>query len=77
VGDLVYSDCVAAPLLGMSVRDVIDLADKAISGEILEPFDVDGDTVGDISFGDLNTALDKFNGNFDNGTVNQGCLKQP
>jgi hypothetical protein len=77
VGDLVFSDCVASALIGESVRDVIALADKAISGEITEPFDVDGDTVGDIDFGDLNTALTKFNENFDNGTVNQGCLKQP
>jgi len=77
VGDLVFSDCVASALIGESVRDVIALADKAISGEILEPFDVDGDTIGDISFDDLNTALAKFNQNFDNGTVNEGCLEQP
>jgi hypothetical protein len=77
VGDLIFSNCVASALIGESVRDVIELADKAISGEIVEPFDVDGDLVGDINFDDLNTALTQFNQNFDNGTVNMGCLEQP
>ncbi|HEX5009503.1 MAG TPA: hypothetical protein VFY71_03805, partial [Planctomycetota bacterium] len=66
LGDLVFSDCVASALIGESVRDVIALADKAISGEISPLFDVDGDLVGDISFDDLNTALAKVNENFDN-----------
>jgi hypothetical protein len=77
LGDLVYVGGVAPSLIGKTVREVIDLADQAISGEILEPFDVDGDTVGDISFGELNTAVEVININFDKGEQNLGYLAEP
>jgi len=77
LGDLVFVDGVAAPLLGLTVREVIDLSDGAISGELPEPIDVDGDTVGDVTLADLSAALDAVNNNFDNGTQNNGVLGLP
>ncbi len=77
LGDLLFSGGVHASLVGQNVRDVLDLADQAISGEILEPIDVDGDAIGDILLSDLTDALDAFNRNFDNGTQNEGWLKEP
>ena len=77
LGDLVFVGGVDSDLLGESVNDVIALTDKAISGEIAEPFDVDGDLVGDVSFSDLVTALTVVNENFDNGNSNNGNLGPP
>lgn len=77
LGDLLYSGGVHEALVGKSVREVIDLSDLAISGAIAEPFDVDGDLVGDVLFTDLSGALQVLNENFDNGTVNEGNLKLP
>jgi hypothetical protein len=77
IGDLVFASGVASPLIGMSVRDLIDLANQAISGAILPPFDVDGDFIGDVSFSDLNDALTVVNENFDNGNINNGHLAYP
>jgi len=77
LGDLIFVAGVADALIGESVRDVIALADKAISGEEQEPFDVDGDLVGDVSFSDISTALDVENSNFDNGNQNNGNLAEP
>jgi len=77
LGDMVFADCVHPALQGKTCRDVLALADTAISGEIAEPFDVDGDLVGDITFGDLNTAVELININFDNGSQNLGCLNYP
>ena len=77
LGGLLFSSGVHPSLFGRRVRDVLALADKAISGEILEPFDVDGDAIGDIMLGDLEAALDALNRNFDNGSQNEGFLKYP
>jgi hypothetical protein len=77
LGDLLYSGGVHPALIGMSVRDVLDEAEVAISGAEAEPFDVDGDLIGDVMFSDLSTALTVLNENFDNGTVNEGNLKLP
>jgi hypothetical protein len=77
LGDLLYTGGVHDALIGQSVRDVIELSDRAISGELAEPFDVDGDLIGDVMFSDLSTALAVLNENFDNGSVNNGNLKLP
>jgi hypothetical protein len=77
VGDMIYRSCVHPALIGKTVRNVVKLADGAISGELPVPVDVDGDLIGDVWLSDLSTALDMLNRNFDNGTVNQGCLKLP
>ena len=77
LGDLVYVGGVPSVLLGKSVRFVLDLADQAISGAISEPFDVDGDSIGDITFSQLNDAVEIVNTNFDEGTVNNGNLGYP
>ena len=79
LGDLVFVSGVNAKLIGKTVREVIDLSNQAISGELAEPIDVDGDLVGDVTLADLNTALTQLNLNFDNGTANNGvlCLPSP
>jgi hypothetical protein len=77
LGDLIYVGGVHSAFLGETVRDVIELADKAISGEILEPFDVDGDSIGDVSFSELKDAVEVINTNFDNGNQNLGNLAEP
>lgn len=74
LGDLVFVSGVDADLIGWTVRDVIDLADQAISGELGNDIDLDGDGSADVSISDLNTALDVLNNNFDDGTKNDGHL---
>ena len=75
VGDLVFINGVDADLLGWSVRDLLDLANQAISGELGSgDLDLDGDGVGDVSISDLSDALDVLNNNFDDGTSNNGNL---
>jgi hypothetical protein len=77
LGDLVIADDVHPALLGMAVRDVIAIADRAISGELPEPVDVDGDTVGDVSLADLSHALDHVNNDFLEGSEDNGWLALP
>ncbi len=78
LGDLVFLANVDSDLLGWTVRDVIDLSDAAISGVFgTDPIDLDGDNVGDVTIGDLSSALDVFNNNFDDGTQNNGNLGLP
>ncbi len=77
LGELVYVQGVNAKLIGLSVREVIDLSNLAISGALTAPIDVDGDNVGDVSLSDLSTALDQLNNNFDNGTSDNGVLAKP
>jgi hypothetical protein len=69
LGDLVYGDCVAAELQGLSVNDVIELANIAISG---------GGTPAGVSISDLNDALSSLNEEFvDCEIVATGCLTAP
>jgi hypothetical protein len=76
--DLVFVAGVHAKLIGWTVRDLIDLADLAIACELgAGPLDVDGDGIGDVTFSDLNTALDVLNNNFDNCDTNDGNLGLP
>jgi hypothetical protein len=77
LGDLVYVAGVDSVFFGHSVRSILDLADQAISGAISEPFDVDGDSVGDVTFSQLKDAVEIVNTNFDEGTVNHGNLGYP
>ena len=77
LGDLVFVGGVDDDLIGMSVRDLLDLANLGISGAVLEPFDVDGDFVGDVMLGDIADALAVINENFDNGNTNNGNLGYP
>ena len=74
LGDLVFVGGVDSDLLGWTVRDLIDLADQAISGALGTDIDITGDGNADIKIGDLSTALDVLNNNFDNGTQNNGNL---
>jgi hypothetical protein len=78
LGDLVFVSGVDADLFGMSVRDLVDLSDAVISGALgAGPYDLDGDTVGDVTLTDLMNALAAVNTNFDNGTQNNGILGLP
>ena len=70
LGDLRYFDGIAEALIGMTVRDVIELTDQVISTAIPMPVDLSGGTLPVISYEDLSHALDVFNQNFDNGTIN-------
>lgn len=85
LGDLVFVDCVDSDLVNLTVRQVIALADDAISGKhglCLESscqsddrVDADGNGVPDVSLSDLSAALDLLNNAFDGcqGT-GYGCL---
>ena len=78
LGDLVFVAGVDADLLGWSVRDLLDLCDAAISGSLgAGPFDLDGNLTGDVTFGDLNNALDALNRNFEGCTNDLGYLGIP
>jgi len=77
LGDLVYVQSTNPKLLGWTVREVIDLADRAISGELQAPIDVDNDNVGDVTLSELSGNLDALNNNFDNGNQNLGWLGLP
>lgn len=69
LGTLIYGSCVATPLQGLSVNDVIALANTAISGGGLPP---------GVSISDLNDALSALNEEFvDCDTVATGCLTLP
>lgn len=76
--DLIFVSGVDVKLIGWTVRDVIELADQAISGALgAGPFDVDGDGVPDLGFGQLNTALKVLNANFEDCDTNNGILGLP
>lgn len=77
LGDLLFSKAVHEKLLDRSVREVLALCDKAMSCELVEPIDVDGDLVGDVYCSDLQVAVVIVNENFDEGLVNEGYLKLP
>lgn len=74
LADLVYVGNVHPKLIGKTVAEVLLFSDLAISGAATMPLDVDGDTIGDVNFSDLNDALDELNNNFDNGTQSLGSL---
>jgi len=74
LADMVFVAQVHSKLIGLSVAEVIILADNAISGAAAAPFDVDGDQVGDIGYSDLTNALDVLNNNFHEGKVSAGSL---
>lgn len=77
LGDMQLAGCVHPALVGLAVRDLVALAEKALSRELQEPFDVDGDQVGDVLLDDLSDALEAVNENFDEGSQNLGCLGYP
>jgi len=77
LGDLLFATSAPAKLLGWTVRDVIELADRALSGELAAPIDVDNDGQGDVGLSDLAGALDALNNNFDGGVKNDGVLVLP
>ncbi len=74
VGDLVFQSGVDGDLIGWTVREVLDLADQAISGALGTDLDLDGDGHAELTISDLSDALDVLNNNFDNGTSNLGHL---
>jgi len=77
LGDLVYVGCVDDDLIGLSVRDVIDLADELIAGDEGDGLDLDGDGTDDVGASDLSDALGALNENFDECSHNNGCLGLP
>jgi hypothetical protein len=78
LGDLVFVGCVDEQLIGWTVRDLIDLADAAISGELgAGPFDLDGDGHVDVTLFDLCDALELLNANFEDCVNDRGCLGLP
>ena len=70
LGDLRYFSGVHPLLVGMTVRQLIELTDSVISAAIPMPVDLDGDLNGDVSYADLSAALDVFNNNYDEGSQN-------
>jgi hypothetical protein len=80
LGDLVYGACVDADIIGMSVRDVIALADEVISGvygSCITSGCQGNDLVNGISISDLVEALDMLNNNFGDCERDNGCLELP
>ncbi len=78
IGDLVFVAGVVPSLIGWTPRQLIDLSDAAIAGELGSgPFDLDGDTIAETSIADLAGALAAFNANFESFTVNLGYLALP
>lgn len=78
LGDLIFVSGVDSDLVGKTVRDVIALADLAISGHYADgKIDLDLDGNVDLTISDLSTALDVLNNNFDNCTQNLGHLGLP
>jgi hypothetical protein len=77
LGDMVYVSGVQPELIGMSINELIALADLAISGDLPMPADVDDDGDQDLNFADLNTAVELINTNFHEGTVDLGHLGAP
>ena len=78
LGDLIFIGCVDEDLIGWTVRDLIDLADLAISGALGPgPFDIDGDLIIDVRVDDLKQALAVLNANFEDCTIDRGCLGLP
>lgn len=78
LGDLVFVNTVATPLIGRTVRDVIDIADQAISGALGSGplFDIDADSIGDVSADDLADALTEANNSY-LGTNKSGVVDLP
>jgi hypothetical protein len=74
LGNLVIIEATEPKLEGFTVNELIALADKAISGELAEPIDVDNDGIGDVTLEELADALGSINENFDNGTVDNEVL---
>jgi hypothetical protein len=69
LGLLVYGDCVADGLLGMSVKDVLGLANVGLSG---------GDVSGaGVTLSDLSSALAMLNQEFVDCETANGCLSLP
>ena len=68
LGKLVYTDCVGADLVGLSVNDVLALANIAISG---------GGTPAGVTISDLSDALSVLNEEFVDCEIAVGCLALP
>jgi len=68
LGTLIYVNCVNTNLLGLSVNDVLALANTAISG---------GGTPTGVTISDLSDALAVLNENFVDCDTNIGCLALP
>jgi hypothetical protein len=62
---LVFVDCVVTELNGLTVAQVIDLADAAVAS---------GKLPAGVGFSDLADALDALNNNYDECSKDLGCL---
>ncbi len=87
-GDLVFQSCnsfgIGSAIVGKSVRQVIEAANRVASGEFgvfISPSapsqSVTVPGFGTATIDEFKTALDAFNNNFDNCTANLGCLALP
>lgn len=74
LGDLYFISGVHSKLIGLTVDELLGFANGAISGELPVPVDVNGDSIGDVSLSQLNTALDKLNKCFVDGNTYTGVL---
>lgn len=78
LGDLELVGCVDEDLIGWTVRDLIALADGAISLELgAGPFDIDGDGKADVTLFEICDALEVVNENFKDCIDDNGCLGLP
>lgn len=68
LGDLVLLSCVAAPLQGRTVDELVALADAAVA---------DASLPAGVTLGDLASALAVVNGNFADCRTSAGCLGLP
>lgn len=74
LADLHFLKGVDDKLVGMTVQELLDLANQVISGELSTPVDLDGDGHGDVSTSDISDALARLNECFDEGSEDQGWL---
>jgi len=74
LGDLFVVAGVDEDLLGMTVRELLELADGVLSGEIGPLVDLDGDLAADVGPSEIADALGAVNENFVDGLVDEGVL---
>ena len=79
IGDMIFVADVNPDLFGLTVRDVIDICDLAISGQLGDDgngdFDIDGDGDPDSTLSDLSNALKALNDSNQGGTINRGTIE--
>jgi hypothetical protein len=77
LGDMIFALYVGQQFVGLRVRDVVALADKALAKEITMPTDVDGDGTKETTFFELEHVLRSFNENYVDGLGNNQVIANP